>query len=99
MNICEIASNNDPTRIAVYLVELVANNRNLRGRVTRPIVTPPEQRIWRRYQWLHRIFGGVNVGRDFAVMDDGIEPRRSSRPRPQGAIIETLGENAPAAQH
>jgi ribosomal protein S16 len=31
-------------------------------------------------------------------MDDTIEPRRSSRPRRQGATIETLGENAPAAQ-
>lgn len=42
---CEIASNNDLTRLAVYLVKLVANNRDLRGRVSRPIVTPQNSSI------------------------------------------------------
>jgi len=42
---CEIASNNDPTRLAVHLVELVANNRDLSGRASRPIVTPPNSSI------------------------------------------------------
>jgi hypothetical protein len=31
-------------------------------------------------------------------MDDQIEPRCSSRPRRQSAVIEALGENTSAAQ-
>jgi len=40
---CEIASNNDPTGLADYLVEPAANNRNLWDRVTRPTATPPQR--------------------------------------------------------
>ena len=45
VDVCENASNNDPTRLAVYLIELVAKNRDLQGRVSRPTVTPPNSSI------------------------------------------------------
>ena len=64
---CEIAPSNDPTRLAVYLVELFANNRVLRDRALRPIVTHQIHLFPSECNTLHVVWGGVIVGRNFTM--------------------------------